>query len=105
MAPKDKTEDVFTFNEVSYIMAVLDSKGLTLGNKHFDVMAVLDGNRSASSFQHKFRGVKVRGKELSSEFADGAGTPSAQKSSKKSTPASKKRGSKLSSLRRSPFFH
>lgn len=105
MAPKDKTDNVFTFHEVSCLMAAMTAKGVTLGAKHYELMASLDGKRTASGFEHKFRAVKARGKELASELPEGPGTPSAQKSSKKSTPASRKRGSKLLFFPRLQFFY
>ncbi|KAM0718740.1 hypothetical protein Q7P37_005811 [Cladosporium fusiforme] len=92
MAPKAKKDDVvFSFNEVSCLVAAMQSKGVVLGNKHYELMASLDDNRTSSSFEHKFRAVKARGKELAVELGEGPGTPSAPKSAKKATPGSKKR--------------
>lgn len=95
MPPKTKTDDqVFTFHEVACLMAAMTAKGVILGTKHFDLMASLDGNRSSSGFEHKFRAVKARGKELASELGgEGPGTPAT--SAKKGTPGSKKRGSEF----------
>lgn len=95
MPPKEKSEGQgFTFETMACVLAVMDGKGANLGNKAYDLMAKLDGKRSASSFQHQFREVKKRGKELAAELGDDNATPKAPKSTKKATPGTgKKRGS------------
>jgi 2-methylaconitate cis-trans-isomerase PrpF len=101
MPPKEKAEaQVFTFETMACVLAVMDAKGATLGNKAYDLMAKLDGNRSASAFQHQFRAVKNRGKELVSDLGDETSTPKAAKSAKKTTTSTgKKRGSKSLAIR------
>lgn len=96
MPPKEKSEaQVFTFETMACVLAVMDAKGATLGNKAYDLMAKVDGKRSASAFQHQFRAVKGRSKELVAELGDEGSTPKTPKSTKKTPTAStgKKRGS------------
>ena len=92
MAPKEKAEaQTFTFDEVACMIAAMNTAGVALGAKHYGLMAKLDGTRTTSSFEHKFRAVKARGKQLATELNDGTATPKAADKTK--TPASKKRGS------------
>jgi len=108
MAPKEKAEaQTFSFETMACVLAVMDAKGATLGTKAYELMATLDGNRSASAFQHQFRAVKHRGKGLASELAnESAATPKTPKSAKKPTTASaKKRNSTFCILARSCWPH
>lgn len=95
MAPKEKAEaQTFTFHEVACMIAAMNAGGVTLGQKHYSLMAKLDGERTASGFEHKFRAVKARGKDLATELNDEASTPKTTKSAKKTTTSTgKKRGS------------
>lgn len=96
MPPREKPEGQgFTFETMACVLAVMEQKGATLGNKAYDLMASLDVKRSASSFQHQFREVKKRGKELVADLGDDNATPKAPKSAKKATLGTgRKRGSK-----------
>lgn len=92
MAPKEKADaQTFTFDEVACMIAAMYTAGVILGAKHYGLMAKLDGDRTPSSFEHKFRAVKARGKELATELNDGIATP--KTANKTKTPTSKKRGS------------
>lgn len=71
----DKT---FTFDTVACLVAALLESGQTLGTRHFEAMAKLDGERSASSFEHQFRPVKVRAKQLSGQPGTAKATPRAR---------------------------
>jgi hypothetical protein len=101
MAPKEKAEaQTFTFQEVACMIAAMNAGGVSLGGKHYSLMAKLDGERTASGFEHKFRAVKTRGKELAAELNDETSTPKAAKSTKKTTTSTgKKRGSKSLTIR------
>lgn len=101
MAPKEKAEaQTFTFQEVACMIAAMNAGGVTLGAKHYGLMAKLDGERTASGFEHKFRAVKARGKELGAELNDGVSTPKTPKSGKKTTTSTgKKRGSEFYATR------
>jgi hypothetical protein len=100
MAPKEKGEVQFTFQEVTWMIAAMNAGGVSLGLKHYTLMAKLDGERSASSFEHKFRAVKSRGRELAAELNDETSTPKAAKSAKKPiTSSGKKRSSKHFAIR------
>ncbi|KAI7371521.1 hypothetical protein KC354_g479 [Hortaea werneckii] len=61
----DKDNKTFTFETVATVVAALQSQGKTLGNREYELMAALDGTRSASSFEHSFRAVKKRAQEIS----------------------------------------
>lgn len=97
MAGDDKT--IFSFETVAALVAALNSKGGTLGMKDYELMASLDGSRTASSFDHQFRKVKTRAKELlegkkgGNDGAAGTPTKNGRVGSKSATPASgRKRG-------------
>lgn len=86
MPPKEKVDaQTFTFQEVACMIAAMNAGGVTLGNKHYSLMAKLDGERSSSGFEHKFRAVKARGKELATELNDESATPKAPKTPKSTT--------------------
>lgn len=95
MAPKDKAEgQTFSFQEVACMVAAMNAGGVVLGAKHYGLMAKLDGERSTSSFEHKFRAVKARGKELATELNDDCAVPKTPRSAKTTTTSTgKKRGS------------
>ena len=97
MAPKEKAEaQTFSFQEVACMIAAMNVGGVTLGSKHYGLMAKLDGERTTSSFEHKFRAVKARGKELATELNDDGAVPKTPKSTKTAaTSTGKKRGSKF----------
>ncbi|KAI7247541.1 hypothetical protein KC343_g6552 [Hortaea werneckii] len=77
---KDKS---FSFETVATIVAALQSQGKTLGNREYEMMAGLDGTRSASNFEHSFRAVKKRAQEISKK---GASQNGGKASAEKSTP-------------------
>lgn len=85
------------------MIAAMNAGGVVLGVKHYGLMAKLDGERTISSFEHKFRAVKARGKELALDLNVESATPKAPKPTKKATAGTgKKRGSKCCTrLRRS----
>ena len=70
MAPKAKESSqavTFTLDTVAALVAALYQTGRNLGMKDYELMAKLDGNHTASSFDHQFRKVKARAKELAGE--------------------------------------
>ncbi|EME48591.1 hypothetical protein DOTSEDRAFT_19115 [Dothistroma septosporum NZE10] len=93
-------EQHFNFETMAVVLYCVLESGVVLGEKHYQMMAAVDGNRSASAFQHQFRKVKARAKELQEQGGGGggvtAGTPLKKTKSAASTPASKgkKRGKK-----------
>lgn len=93
--PKEKLDGrSFTFETMACVLAVLESKGATLSGKAYDLMAQLDGKRTTAAFQHQFRAVKTRAKELAAQLDGGAAVPRKRKGAKKSTSVvGKKRGS------------
>ncbi|KAI7544313.1 hypothetical protein KC331_g6886 [Hortaea werneckii] len=79
----DKDNKTFTFETVATVVAALQSKGKTLGNREYELMAELDGTRSASSFEHSFRAVEKRAQEISQ---NGASKNGGKASTEKPTP-------------------
>ena len=51
--------------------------GTVLGEKHYAMMSAIDGKRTKSGFEHQFRKVKARAKELQEQAKrdGGVGTP------------------------------
>jgi 3-oxoacyl-ACP reductase-like protein len=100
MAPKEKADtQTFSFDEVACMIAAMNTAGVVLGAKHYGLMAKLDGTRTTSSFEHKFRAVKARGKELATELSDGTAVQATPKSKNKtSTSTGNQRGSTLNAF-------
>lgn len=54
------------------VAAVLLSTGTTsLTKKHYELMSALDGTKTADGFQHDFRAVIAKSKELKKRVEDG----------------------------------
>lgn len=70
-------EQTFNFETMAVVLYCVLESGVTLGDKHYQMMSAVDGDRSASAFQHQFRKVKARAKELQKQAAsgEGVGTP------------------------------
>ena len=83
-------DQVFTFDTVAVLVAVLLKKGVTLSLKEYKLMSELDGKRGAGGFDHMFRKVKTRAKELNEKHDDGDGSP-------KPTPGRTTKGKKTTS--------
>jgi len=79
----DKETKSFSFETVATIVAALQSQGKSLGNREYEMMAELDGTRTASSFEHSFRAVKKRAQEISKK---GASKDGGKTSAEKPTP-------------------
>lgn len=96
MAGSKQSGDNQTFSAetVACLLAVMEKAGVSVGLKHYELMAKLDGNRTKSSFEHQFRKVKARGKELQGELSDVATPTKAGKAKNTTTTPStgKKRG-------------
>lgn len=91
-------DDSFDFETVAALCSYALQHG-PLGNDLYDTMSALNGKRTASSYQHKFRAVLKRARELKDLKDKGTKlqpvvpkpkTPRAKSTSK--TPSSKKRG-------------
>ncbi|TKA71685.1 hypothetical protein B0A55_07683 [Friedmanniomyces simplex] len=63
----------FSFSTVAVLVATMEKAGVKLNTKTYELMARLDGSRSASSFDHGFRKVKARARELVAAGAKGEG--------------------------------
>lgn len=103
MPPKGKaTNQTFSFDTVVVLVATIMENGGSLGSKEFKRMSALDGTRGEHGFNHMFRDVKARAKQLTEQAKEageltpvnktkGTGTAAAKKAVK--TPTSgKKRG-------------
>lgn len=82
----------FTFDTVACLVAAMTESGMVLGNRHYDHMAKLDGKRTASSFEHQFRKIKARAKELGGGNGDAKATATASPTTKAATPRKKSAG-------------
>jgi hypothetical protein len=87
-------DDNFSFDTVAVLVAVLQQKGVSLGMNDYRLMSQLDGSRGASSFDHQFRKVKARARELVGSMEGAPATPAKTKKSSAKTPntSGKKRG-------------
>jgi hypothetical protein len=82
--PADATK-MFSAEVVATILAI---SGVTIGNKHYNIMAKLDETKTASGWDHHFRSVKGRAKEISEMIANGVfGDIGAAAAPKPKTPA------------------
>ena len=89
----------FDFETVAVVVCCMLENGITLGMKQYQLMATLSGNRTASSFDHQFRKVKARARELQQGLKATPTTstddaPTTPQTNEKSTPgkSSGKRG-------------
>lgn len=70
MADK-KPEQTFTFETMAVVLYAMLESGITLGGDHYKLMSAVDGKRTTDSFQHQFRKVKARAKELQTKAKAG----------------------------------
>ena len=99
-ATTDKSkEKPVEFETVAVLVLAMMETNTILSMKHYDIMASVDGERTASSFDHQFRKIKARAKELQGQIKNGdiaTPTKNAKTGSKSATPATgeKKKGTK-----------
>jgi len=98
MAGEQKT---FSFETVAVLCAAIMSNGGTIGSAYYDLMSACDGKRTACSFQHEFRAVLKRAREIKDNMG-GPGTiqpvapvPKGSRARKTAPNAGKKRGRSL----------
>lgn len=91
------SEQTFSFEIISCLLAALSESGAVVGSKHYSLMAQIDGTRTQSGYEHMFRAVKARAREIKEQIDKGelgtqkdASTPKGPKTktSKTATPAS-----------------
>ena len=76
MAPKDAAGQTFDFDTIAVVLYAMQDGGIVLGSKHFELMSAIDPKgRTKSSFEHQFRAVKARAKELQAQAQGAGGTP------------------------------
>ncbi|PNS18554.1 hypothetical protein CAC42_5093 [Sphaceloma murrayae] len=66
MSDKPKQAD-FSFETVAVLVCAILMQGGTISTKSYELMSALDGTRTANSFQHGFRAVLRRARELKEE--------------------------------------
>ncbi|XPS70587.1 hypothetical protein M3J09_002797 [Ascochyta lentis] len=92
MPPKATAHKTYSADVVA---AVLMATGTTsLSMKHYEVMSSLDGVKTASAFQHDFRDVLAKAKELKARIDEGEVFEPVQPTKKRggtATPASSKK--------------
>ena len=71
-AAKDNSTKMFSFDDVAYLVAKLEASKIGLGTKGYQNMAQLNGTRSEHGYNHLFRAVKARGKEILPMITGGA---------------------------------
>jgi len=77
-----ETPTTLPFDTVASLIATLEKEGTIIGKKHYATMAALDANagmHTLSSFDHQFRQVKARAKELlamAGDVSTASATPS-----------------------------
>ena len=68
------------------IAVLLAANGLTsVSNKAYEMMSSLDGTRTASGFQHQFRSILKKARELKARMDDGASFAPVTPAKKKGT--------------------
>jgi hypothetical protein len=68
----DPSNDPSKMFSADVVAAVLTASGTTsLSMKQYEMMSALDGTRTASSFQHAFRAVLAKSKELKGRVENG----------------------------------
>ncbi|CAK4032040.1 Hypothetical predicted protein [Lecanosticta acicola] len=82
MAPKKSaSEQTFDFETIALVIYAMLESGVTLGVNHYGLMSAADPKgRTASSFEHSFRNVKKRAKELQTTKGSNLGTSASSKS-------------------------
>ena len=84
------TEKSFSFKTVAMLCCIILKNG-TIGGAQYDMMSALDGERTASAFQHEFRAVLKRAKELKDSMdKDGVPAPVTPKATRVDGGAGKK---------------
>lgn len=54
-------EQTFSFDTVAVL---LSASGIVVGSQHYKIMTALDNTKTASGYEHMFRKVKARAKEI-----------------------------------------
>lgn len=72
MPPKARTDKSEKMFSADIVAALLYSTGTTsLSTKNYEMMSSLDGKKSACAFQHDFRSVIAKAKELKARVEGG----------------------------------
>lgn len=70
--PPKADPDSFDFETMAVVLYAMLESGTVLGSPHYEMMASVSGSRTKSSFEHQFRKVKARAKELQEQVKSGA---------------------------------
>ncbi|KAK5677533.1 hypothetical protein LTS10_010105 [Elasticomyces elasticus] len=88
MAGDTPANAAISFETAAVLVAAIEKDGTKLSMKHFQMMAELDGSRTKSSFEHEFRKIKQKAREINGEETP-APTPR-----KKAASGTKRKGGK-----------
>lgn len=95
---KDTSTQSFSFDTVAVLVATIMANGGNLGAKEYKRMSALDGTRGEHGFNHMFREVKRRAKELNDQAqANGELTPATKP---KAAPGSAKKKAEATATKR-----
>ena len=82
----------FSFDTVAALCSAILAKNVAIGKDIYEMMSALDGERTANAFQHQFRSVLQRAKELKEQADKGQklqpAAPKARATAKSKTPMS-----------------
>lgn len=70
-AKEDNSNRTFSFDVVACLLAALSQSGVTVGAQHYKVMSKIDTSRTQHGYEHAFRPVKARAKEISDQIEKG----------------------------------
>ena len=68
---KEATEQTFHFETMAIVLYCMRESGVVLGDKHYKMMAAVDGKTGPAGFQHRFRKANARAKELQDQAKKG----------------------------------
>ncbi|WPG97405.1 Hypothetical protein R9X50_00018000 [Acrodontium crateriforme] len=82
-----------SIDTAAVLVALLNKNKVKLGMKEYKVMSELDGNKGPGGFDHLFRPIKARAKDIMEKLDDGASaTPVVKSCVTDKSPGSAKRG-------------
>lgn len=99
MATGKEKQTEFSFETVAVLCCALLGSSGSISTSNYELMSALDGNRTACAFQHQFRAVLKRAKELKAMNETGVKvTPVKGKPKGTNTPTPKKRSKLYANL-------
>lgn len=71
MAPKAAQDSSAKTFSAEVVASIIAASGVVIGNKQYAIMAQLDPSKTASGWDHAFRSVKQRAKEITTMMENG----------------------------------